>query len=64
VGEEIIWTNKDPYVHNIKAGSGEPFDSRTIYVGDQFHHTFPIAGTFEYSCSAHKQMTGKIIVVP
>jgi plastocyanin len=38
------------------------FKSRVLDTGDRFSITFAKAGQFDYFCSIHPHMTGKVIV--
>ena len=38
------------------------FRSKPLDTGEAFSYTFKDAGTFEYYCSMHPRMTGKIVV--
>ena len=58
-GTEVTWTNSDSTDHTI-IGTG--FDSGNLSKGGIFKHTFNTAGTFDYHCSIHPTMTGKVIV--
>ena len=59
VGTTVTWTNKDSAGHRPTFAD---FASGTLATGDTFQHTFDTAGTFDYHCSIHPSMTGKIIV--
>jgi plastocyanin len=59
VGTTVIWTNQDAVQHTV---TGENFSSGTLNSGDTFSHTFETVGTFEYTCSFHPQMKGRVIV--
>ncbi len=58
-GDTVIWTNQDSAPHKI---SGSSFQSGTLNKGGSFSYTFTTAGTFDYICSVHAYMSGKIIV--
>ena len=58
-GGSVTWTNMDSASHTI-AGSG--FSSASLGKGESFSQTFNEAGTFDYHCSIHPSMTGKIVV--
>jgi plastocyanin len=58
-GTTVTWTNSDSASHQIKSAS---FNSTTLATGQSFSFTFVDAGAFDYSCSIHPSMTGKIIV--
>jgi plastocyanin len=59
-GDTITWTNNDPVTHTVTIPGVT--DSGSIPSGQTFSFTFSNAGTFDYHCSIHTSMTGKIIV--
>jgi plastocyanin len=61
VGTTVIWTNHDDVPHTV-VSSKKIFKSPPLDTGEAFSHTFNEAGTFEYYCSVHSRMTGKIVV--
>ena len=58
-GTTVTWTNKDSAAHTVK---GTGFISGTLNQGQTYSQTFNEAGTFEYECSIHPGMRGKVIV--
>jgi len=58
-GDTVIWVNNDSYDHQIKSSI---FNSSKLSKGQSFSYTFNSAGTFDYLCTIHPSMTGKIIV--
>ena len=68
-GSTVTWTNDDSTIHTVvqgsaQGGSGETpaFDSSIIANGATWEHTFDTAGEFDYYCSLHPFMTGKVTV--
>ena len=68
-GSTVTWTNGDSTIHTVvqgspEGGSGETpaFDSSIIANGATWEHTFDTAGEFDYYCSLHPFMTGKVTV--
>lgn len=59
-GESVTWVNKDSVGHTIV---GITFQSDLLGTGQSFKQIFNVAGTFEYHCSVHPSMIGKVIVV-
>ncbi|HEY3421823.1 MAG TPA: cupredoxin domain-containing protein [Methanocellaceae archaeon] len=58
-GGTVIWTNNDSTAHTVTfADSGSP----SLNHGDTYTKTFVESGTFDYHCSIHPSMTGKVIV--
>jgi len=60
-GAQVTWTNKDDIPHNI-VEKGRAFKSKALDTGEKFSYTFDKPGTYEYLCSIHPTMTGKVIV--
>jgi plastocyanin len=67
-GDSVTWTNDDNEVHTVTSGSqdasnmGKEFDSGTLASGQSFTHKFDKPGTYEYFCSFHESMAGKVLV--
>jgi amicyanin len=61
VGDSVTWVNQGPTVHTATAGGGE-FDSGNLNDGQSFSHKFTKAGTFNYICTPHPFMQGKVVV--
>lgn len=61
VGQAVEWKWEDaPVSHNVTFSG---FASPTMSTGT-FFHTFDQAGTYDYRCSIHADMTGTVVVVP
>lgn len=58
-GDTVIWTNQDSAAHRI---SGNGFQSDNLSKGQSFSFTFKTAGSFDYNCSIHPSMKGKVTV--
>jgi plastocyanin len=68
-GSTVTWTNDDTTIHTVvegtaQGGSGETpaFDSSIIAPKGTWDNTFDTAGEFDYYCSLHPFMTGKVTV--
>ncbi len=76
-GTTVTWTNGDltsyksfevEQLHTVTSGSlesriiGIAFDSGFLAAGKRFQHTFGSTGTFDYFCTIHPFMTGRVIV--
>ena len=59
VGVRETWYNEDAIIHVV---SGEGWSSDQIPPGQIFNKVFNSPGTYEYRCSIHPEMTGKIII--
>ena len=62
-GTTVTWRNEDDIPHTI-ASSARLFKSKALDTDDSFSFTFQEAGSYEYFCSLHPHMTGKIVVEP
>ncbi len=61
VNSTVTWLNKDDVPHVINSTDGV-FRSKALDSDDKYSFTFSKPGTYEYFCSIHPKMTGKIIV--
>ena len=60
-GTTVVWINDDDIPHTVVA-IGKSFRSKVLDTGDRFSFTFAKPGEFDYFCSLHPHMTGKVIV--
>ncbi len=60
-GATVTWVNKDDIPHVVASTTGK-FKSRAIDTDGSFSFTFAEPGVYEYYCSVHPKMTGKIVV--
>ena len=60
-GETVEWNNVSERRHRVTADDGS-FDSGEFEGGERFSHTFEAAGAFDYHCSIHPGMEGRIDV--
>jgi plastocyanin len=63
VGTKVEWVNNDDIPHTVTETTGK-FSSAALDTEDKFSFTFTQAGTFEYFCSLHPHMVGKVVVTP
>jgi plastocyanin len=61
VGTKVTWTNKDDVPHTVTS-TDKQFGSRALDTDEKFSFTFSTAGTYNYYCSVHPRMLGKVIV--
>ena len=65
-GTAVTWTNNDSTIHTVTegtpggAGATPAFDSSIIAPSVTWEHTFDAAGEFDYYCTLHPFMTGKV----
>ena len=62
VGQTVQWVNEDDVQHDADATSGADFDTDLISKGGTIEWKAEAAGTVEYVCSVHPNMTGTITV--
>ena len=60
-GTTVTWTNADDSPHTVREKDGK-FKSAALDTDDKFSQTFAEPGEYEYFCSIHPYMTGKIVV--
>jgi plastocyanin len=61
VGTTVHWTNRDDIPHTV-ASEDKSFRSKALDTDDGFTYTFTKPGTYNYFCSLHPRMTGKVVV--
>jgi plastocyanin len=59
-GTTVVWTNNDSATHN--ATSGSDWATKNLTKGQNGSVTLDKAGTFNYICTIHPSMKGKITV--
>jgi plastocyanin len=62
-GTTVTWTNADDTPHTVREKDGK-FKSAALDTDDTFSQTFTAPGEYEYFCSIHPRMVGKIVVKP
>ena len=60
-GDTVVWTNNDDIPHTV-ASPRNSIRSKPLDTGDSFSFTFTTPGDFNYFCSLHPHMTGRIVV--
>ncbi|MGZ5948283.1 MAG: cupredoxin domain-containing protein [Caulobacteraceae bacterium] len=61
VGTTVTWSNRDDIPHTVVAVD-KSFRSKVLDTDEKFSFTFAKAGTYDYFCSIHPHMTGKVVV--
>jgi plastocyanin len=61
VNSTVTWVNKDDIPHVI-ASTDRVFKSKALDTEDKYSYMFAKAGTYEYYCSIHPKMVGKVVV--
>jgi plastocyanin len=63
VGSTVTWTNEDTAPHTVTTSSGPAkISSANLSKGQSFSYTFTKAGTYQYYCAVHPDMTATITV--
>jgi amicyanin len=60
-GDTVVWTNNDDIPHTV-ASPRNNIKSKPLDTGDSFSFTFATPGAYDYFCSLHPHMTGRIVV--
>ena len=60
-GTTVTWINGDDIPHAI-AAKDRSFRSKTLDTDDRFSFVFRMPGAYDYFCTLHPHMVGKIIV--
>jgi plastocyanin len=62
VGQTITWVNEDDAPHNAVERAGDTLRTDTIEKGGEVTFTPEEAGTIDYICTIHPNMTGTLTV--
>ena len=57
----VTWTNGDQVPHNVKFDDGPKSDNLSF--GATFQRVFNDPGTYDYECTIHSGMVGRVTVV-
>lgn len=60
-GSTLTWSNNGALPHTVTDRAGA-FDSGIMMPGDSYRQTFSSAGSFEYFCTIHPEMTARVVV--
>jgi plastocyanin len=60
-GTTVTWRNADDIPHTIVA-KDRSFRSKALDTDDRFSFTFTAPGDYDYFCSLHPHMTGRVVV--
>ena len=61
-GETVTWLNDDGAPHGLKFDDGAK-GTDLLLPGASFSRRFDRPGAYDYSCSVHPYMTGRVVVV-
>jgi plastocyanin len=61
-GTKVTWVNRDDAPHKV-VSAGKTFPASPVLdTGDGYSFSFAKPGTYDYFCSLHPKMVGKIVV--
>jgi plastocyanin len=60
-GDTVTWVNKDMFAHNVTAAAAG-IKSGELQPGQRWRHTVRQGESFDYLCTLHPVMTGKVQV--
>ena len=60
-GESVTWINNDGAPHGLEFSDGSSGND-LLLPGASYSRRFDKPGTYEYSCSVHPYMTGRVLV--
>jgi len=61
-GTRVTWTNRDTTPHTVTSTDKRFESSAGLDTNDRYSYVFGKAGTYEYFCSLHPMMVGKVVV--
>jgi len=63
VGATVTWVNRDDVPHTATSTvKPRAFDSGALDTDQTFSHVFTAPGEYEYFCTVHPHMTGRVVV--
>jgi plastocyanin len=60
-GESVTWANNDGAPHGLEYRDGSP-GKDLLLPGTNYSRRFDKPGTYDYNCSIHPYMTGRVVV--
>ena len=60
-GESVTWTNNDGAPHGLEYHDGSAGND-LLLPGASYSHRFDKPGAYDYNCSIHPYMTGRVMV--
>jgi len=60
-GESVTWVNDDGAPHGLEYNDGSS-GKELLLPGESYNRRFDQPGTYDYNCSVHPYMTGRVIV--
>ncbi|HEX8967682.1 MAG TPA: hypothetical protein VF937_07380 [Chloroflexota bacterium] len=64
VGTTVEWVNSGSEGHDVNGtGPGGDWRSGPLAPPERYQRSFPLVGSYDYACSFHPEMRGRIVVV-
>jgi plastocyanin len=64
-GSTVVWTNTGNDGHEVTGnGPGGAWRSGMLAPSDRYQRSFALVGTYDFDCSIHPEMRGRIVVQP
>ncbi len=63
VGTTVSWINGDDTAHAVASASGAFPPSKALDTDQRYSHRFDSPGSYDYFCSIHPIMTGRVVVL-
>jgi plastocyanin len=64
-GTRVTWVNTGSDGHDVTGtGPGGPWRSGPLAPSDRYERVFGLAGTYDYACTVHPEMGGRLVVQP
>ena len=64
VGSSVTWINTGSDAHDVTgSGPGGAWRSGTLAPSDRYQRVFALPGTYDFACSIHPEMRGRLVVV-
>jgi plastocyanin len=64
VGSKVVFTNEDPFPHNVFSPDGEKFNMGNTPQNGAHYRIFKTAGAYSLLCNLHPGMLGYVVVTP
>jgi plastocyanin len=63
VGQRVTWHNQSVSGHDVTAGGASPWRSGPLEPAATFTQQFAAAGVYDYQCTIHPEMRGRVVVL-
>jgi plastocyanin len=61
-GDTVIWTNNDNEQHTVTSDNDDVLNSKRLFRGETYSHTFAQERAYSYHCELHPEMRGTVNV--